>query len=68
MVLFHPTIGFLSYFKHFKKLLNYFVPDSGIMKVKQSLFDVTINILYKVKSILEELRADVVLDFWKKIL
>lgn len=68
MVLFRPTIDFLSYFKHFKKLLNYFVPDSGIMKVKQSLFDVTINILYKVKLILGELRPDVVLVFGEKIL
>ncbi|MBU9723078.1 MULTISPECIES: non-hydrolyzing UDP-N-acetylglucosamine 2-epimerase [Bacillaceae] len=35
--------------------------DLSIMKAKQSLFDVTINILEKMKDILEEVKPDVVL-------
>jgi UDP-N-acetylglucosamine 2-epimerase (non-hydrolysing) len=35
--------------------------DLSIMKAKQNLFDVTISILEKMKSILEEVRPDVVL-------
>ncbi|MFW6030654.1 MAG: non-hydrolyzing UDP-N-acetylglucosamine 2-epimerase, partial [Halanaerobiales bacterium] len=35
--------------------------DLSIMKVKQNLFDVTINILEKMKSVLEEVKPDVVL-------
>lgn len=35
--------------------------DLSIMKEKQTLFDVTINILEKMKSILEEVKPDVVL-------
>ncbi|WP_078430928.1 non-hydrolyzing UDP-N-acetylglucosamine 2-epimerase [Alkalihalobacterium alkalinitrilicum] len=35
--------------------------DLSIMKAKQTLFDVTINILEKMKSILEEVKPDVVL-------
>ncbi|MBO0991474.1 non-hydrolyzing UDP-N-acetylglucosamine 2-epimerase [Bacillus sp. SD088] len=35
--------------------------DLSIMKSKQSLFDVTINILDKMKSVLEEVKPDVVL-------
>lgn len=39
------------------------VPDYDllIMKKKQTLFDVTINILDKIKSVLEEVKPDVVL-------
>jgi UDP-N-acetylglucosamine 2-epimerase (non-hydrolysing) len=35
--------------------------DLSIMKAKQTLFDVTINILEKMKSVLEEVKPDVVL-------
>jgi UDP-N-acetylglucosamine 2-epimerase (non-hydrolysing) len=35
--------------------------DLSIMKDKQTLFDVTINILEKMKSVLEEVKPDVVL-------
>lgn len=46
-------------------MLNAFnvVPDYdfSIMKAKQTLFDVTINILEKMKAILEEVKPDVVL-------
>ncbi|MCW1929102.1 non-hydrolyzing UDP-N-acetylglucosamine 2-epimerase [Bhargavaea beijingensis] len=35
--------------------------DLSIMKAKQSLFDVTINILEKMKAVLEEVKPDVVL-------
>jgi UDP-N-acetylglucosamine 2-epimerase (non-hydrolysing) len=35
--------------------------DLSIMKAKQTLFDVTINILEKVKSVLEDVKPDVVL-------
>lgn len=35
--------------------------DLSIMKAKQTLFDVTINILKKMKSVLEEVKPDVVL-------
>jgi UDP-N-acetylglucosamine 2-epimerase (non-hydrolysing) len=35
--------------------------DLSIMKVKQTLFDVTINILEKMKSVLEKVKPDVVL-------
>lgn len=35
--------------------------DLSIMKTKQTLFDVTINILGKVKAVLEEVKPDVVL-------
>ncbi len=35
--------------------------DLSIMKEKQTLFDVTINILEKMKAILEEVKPDVVL-------
>ncbi|RIW36047.1 UDP-N-acetylglucosamine 2-epimerase (non-hydrolyzing) [Bacillus salacetis] len=35
--------------------------DLSIMKAKQTLFDVTINILEKMKTVLEEVRPDVVL-------
>ncbi|MDK2811637.1 MAG: hypothetical protein PWR27_2346 [Petroclostridium sp.] len=35
--------------------------DLSIMKAKQTLFDVTINILQKMKSVLEEVKPDVVL-------
>lgn len=35
--------------------------DLSIMKAKQTLFDVTINILEKIKSVLEEVKPDVVL-------
>lgn len=35
--------------------------DLSIMKTKQTLFDVTINILEKMKSVIEEVRPDVVL-------
>lgn len=35
--------------------------DLSIMKTKQTLFDVTINILEKVKFVLEEVRPDIVL-------
>lgn len=39
------------------------VPDYDllIMKAKQTLFDVTINILKKMKSVLEEVKSDIVL-------
>jgi UDP-N-acetylglucosamine 2-epimerase (non-hydrolysing) len=47
------------------QVLNAFdvVPDIdlSIMKVKQTLFDVTINILEKMKAVLEEVKPDVVL-------
>lgn len=35
--------------------------DLSIMKDKQTLFDVTVNILERIKSVLEEVRPDVVL-------
>ena len=35
--------------------------DLSIMKDKQTLFDVTINILERIKTVLEEVRPDVVL-------
>ena len=35
--------------------------DLSIMRAKQSLFDVTINILGKIKDVLEEVKPDVVL-------
>lgn len=35
--------------------------DLSIMKVKQTLFDVTINILDKMKVVLEEVKPDLVL-------
>ena len=35
--------------------------DLSIMKEKQSLFDVTVNILERIKSVLEEVKPDVVL-------
>ena len=35
--------------------------DLSIMKAKQSLFDVTVNILEKMKNVLEEVKPDVVL-------
>ena len=35
--------------------------DLSIMKEKQTLFDVTINILEKMKSVLEKVKPDVVL-------
>src|SRR5699024_4724128 len=35
--------------------------DLSIMKSKQTLFDVTINILEKVKAVLEEVKPDIVL-------
>jgi UDP-N-acetylglucosamine 2-epimerase (non-hydrolysing) len=35
--------------------------DLSIMKAKQTLFDVTINILEKMKNVLEEVKPDVVL-------
>lgn len=47
------------------QVLNAFdiVPDYdlSIMKAKQTLFDVTVNILEKMKSVLEEVKPDVVL-------
>lgn len=42
----------------FSVIPNY---DLSIMKEKQTLFDVTINILEKMKSVLEEVKPDVVL-------
>ena len=35
--------------------------DLSIMKEKQTLFDITTNILTKIKSVLEEVKPDVVL-------
>lgn len=35
--------------------------DLSIMKAKQTLFDVTINILEKVRDVLEEVKPDIVL-------
>jgi len=35
--------------------------DLSIMKDKQTLFDVTVNILQRIKSVLEDVRPDVVL-------
>ena len=35
--------------------------DLSIMKQKQTLFDVTVNILERIKSVLEEVKPDVVL-------
>lgn len=44
--------------KVFNIVLDY---DLSIMKEKQTLFDVTVNILEKMKSVLEEVKSDVVL-------
>jgi UDP-N-acetylglucosamine 2-epimerase (non-hydrolysing) len=39
--------------------------DLSIMKAKQTLFDVTVNILEKMRDILEEVKPDVVLVSWR---
>ena len=39
--------------------------DLSIMKDKQTLFDVTTNILNKIKDVLEEVKPDVVIGSWR---
>ena len=38
--------------------------DLAIMKDKQTLFDITTNILNRIKAVLEEVKPDVVLCAW----